>query len=70
MIAVWETFTVDPDKARQQAEQSFKKEQRAEDGGKAMMEYERQALATREKMARLRGTRLAKEAEQRSARPR
>jgi hypothetical protein len=61
---------VDPDKARQQAEQSFKKEERAEGGGKAMMEYERQAFATREKMARLRGMRLAKEAGQRSARAR
>jgi hypothetical protein len=66
MIAAWETFTVNSDKARQQAERRFKKEERAEDGGKVMMEYERQALATREKMARLREMRLAKEAEKRS----
>jgi hypothetical protein len=67
MLAAPETFTMNSDKARQQAEQSFKKEDRAEDAGKAMMEYERQALATREKMARLRGMRLAKKAEKRSA---
>jgi hypothetical protein len=57
---------VDSDKARQRAEQSFKKEERAEDGGKPIMEYERQALATREKMARLREMRIAEEAEKRS----
>jgi len=57
---------MDSDKARQRAEQSFKTEERAEDGGKATMEYERQALATREKMARLREMRLAKEAEKRT----
>ena len=68
MIAAWETFTVDSDKARQKAEQSFKREgrTRGEDVRKVMMEYERQALATREKMARLREMRLAKEAEKRS----
>lgn len=66
MAAAWEAVTVDSDKARQRAEQSFKKEERAEDGGKAPMEYERQAVATREKMARLREMRLAKEAEKRS----
>jgi hypothetical protein len=66
MIAAWETFTVNSDKARQQAERGFKKEERTEDGGKTMMEYERQALATREKMARLREMRLAKQAEKRS----
>lgn len=49
------------DKARQRAEKSFKKEQRAQDGRKAMIEYELQALATREKTARLKELRLAKE---------
>ena len=42
------------DQARQQAEKSFKKEERAQDARKAMMECECQALATREKTARLR----------------
>jgi hypothetical protein len=50
------------DKARQRAEKIFKKEQRAQDGRKAMIEYESQALATREKTARLKELRLAKEA--------
>jgi hypothetical protein len=36
------------DKARQRAEKIFKKEERAQDGRKAMIEYETQALATRE----------------------
>jgi len=52
------------DKARQRAEQSFKQEERARDSRKAMMEYEAQARATREKKtARLKALRLAKEAQ-------
>jgi hypothetical protein len=54
------------DKARKRAEKSFKKEERAQDGRKAMIEYESQARATREKTARLKELRLAKEAEARS----
>jgi len=54
------------DKARERAEKIFKKEQRAQDGRKAMIEYELQILATREKTARLKELRLAKEAEARS----
>jgi len=54
------------DKARQRAEKTFKKEQRAQDGRKAMVEYELQALAIREKTARLKELRLAKEAKARS----
>jgi hypothetical protein len=61
-----ETFTVNSDQARQRAEKSFKKEERAQDGRRAMREYESQALATREKTARLKELRLAKEAEARS----
>jgi hypothetical protein len=52
--------------AVQRAERNFKKEERAEDGRKAMMEYELQAFATREKTARLKELRLAKEAQTRS----
>jgi hypothetical protein len=66
MIAARETFIVSSNKIRQQAEQTFKKEERAEDGGKAMMEYERQALAIRKKTTRLREMRLANVAEKRS----
>ena len=54
------------DQARQRAEQTFKKEERAQDARKAVMEYECQALATREKTARLKELRLASEANARS----
>ena len=54
------------DKARERAEGHFKKEERAQNGRKAMIEYESEALATREKTARLRELRLAKEALARS----
>jgi hypothetical protein len=47
------------------AEANFKKEQRARDGAKAMAEYEAGIIATREKTARLRALRLAKEAAER-----
>jgi hypothetical protein len=57
---------MNPGKARQRAEKIFKKERRAQDGRKAMIEYELQALATREKTARLKELRLAKEVEERS----
>jgi hypothetical protein len=54
------------DQARKRAEQGFKKEERARDAQRSMMEYEREAAATREKTARLKDLRLAKEAEKRS----
>ncbi len=57
---------MNPDQARQRAEKSFKKEERAQDARKAMTEYEFQAFNTREKTARLKELRLAKEAEARS----
>ena len=41
---------------------NFKKEQRARDGALAMKEYEASIIAAREKTARLRALRLAKEA--------
>jgi hypothetical protein len=47
--------------ARNRAEASFKKEERAKEGAKAMMEYQATAKATREKTARLKALRLAKE---------
>jgi hypothetical protein len=52
------------DQARQRAERSFSREERARDGRNAMMEYEAHAQATREKTARLKALRLAREAEQ------
>jgi hypothetical protein len=52
-----------PDQARQRAEKSFSKEERARDARKAMTEYEAQAIATRKKTAHLKALRLAKEAQ-------
>jgi hypothetical protein len=57
------------DKARQQAERNFKQEERRRDGRQAMIEYEVQARATREKTARLKVLRLAKEAQAQSEAP-
>ena len=54
------------DQAQQRAERNLKKEERAQDGRKAMTEYEVQARATREKTARLKALRLAKEAQVRT----
>jgi hypothetical protein len=51
------------DQARQRAERIFKKEERARDGSAAMIEYEAEAIATREKTARLKELRLAREAQ-------
>jgi hypothetical protein len=48
--------------ARARAEANFRKEQRAKDGEKAMIEYHAQSRAIRDKTARLRALRLAKEA--------
>ena len=53
---------MDSDQTRARAEASFKKEERAREGAKAMMEYEAEVRATQEKTARLRALRLAKEA--------
>ena len=61
-----EKILMNSDKARQSAERLFKKEERAQDGRKAMIEYQSQARATRERTARLRELRLAKEAQARS----
>jgi hypothetical protein len=48
---------------RQRAETIIKKEERARDGAAAMIEYQAKAIATREKTARLKTLRLAKEAQ-------
>jgi hypothetical protein len=49
------------------AEASFKKEERARDGAKAMREYEAEGHAVRERTARLKSLRLVKEASDREA---
>jgi hypothetical protein len=41
-----ETFIVNSEQARQQAEKRFKQEERARDGRRAMIEYEAEAVAT------------------------
>jgi hypothetical protein len=69
VIAVQEIFTMTSDQARQRAERNFKREERAQDGRKAMIEYEAQAVATRKKTARLKALRLAKEAQARTDEP-
>jgi hypothetical protein len=48
--------------ARARAEASFKKEERAKEGAKAMMEYQANGKVIRERMAQLKALRLAKEA--------
>jgi hypothetical protein len=53
--------TESDDAARNRAEASFKKEERAKDGAAAMTEYLANNRATREKTARLRALRLANE---------
>jgi hypothetical protein len=55
--------------ARQRAERNFKKEERQLDARKAMTEYEVQARAIREKTARLKALRLAKEAQAQAEEP-
>jgi hypothetical protein len=48
--------------ARARAEASFKKEERAREGAKAMQEYQVSGKIVRERMAKLKALRLAKEA--------
>ena len=55
--------------ARARADASFKKEERAKDGAKAMMEYLDHGRTIRERTERLRALRLAKEAADKKAEP-
>ena len=50
------------DEARTRAEASFRKEERAKEGARAMMEYQANSRIVREKTERLKALRLAKEA--------
>ena len=54
---------------KKRADARFKQEERALDGRKAMTEYEAQVLAIREKTARLKALRLAKEAQAQNEEP-
>jgi len=69
VIATQEIFTMNSDQARQRAERNFKKEERAQDGRNAMIEYEAQAVTTRKKTTRLKALRLAKEAQAQTEAP-
>ena len=53
--------TTKSNEARARAEASFRKEERARDGAKAMMEYQANGRMVRENMERLKALRLAKE---------
>ena len=57
------------DSKKNQAEAQFRKMQRAEDGKKAMSEYEAGVAAVRAKTAKLKALRLAREAEIAAAPP-
>ena len=54
---------------KRRADARFKQEERALDGRKAMTEYEAQVFAIREKTARLKALRLAKEAQAQNEEP-
>ncbi len=55
--------------SKDDAQRQFAKLQRAEDGKKAMAEYEAEAVALRAKTAKLRALRLARDAELAAAAP-
>ena len=62
-VAERETIlTAKSNDARARAEASFRKEERAKEGAKAMMEYQASSRMVREKTERLKALRLAKEA--------
>ena len=54
------TLTTKSNEARARAEASFRKEERAKEGAKAMMEYQANSRMIREKTERLKALRLAK----------
>ena len=49
------------------ADREFRKARQAEDGKRAMLDYENAAIATRAKTAKLRALRLARDAEEAAA---
>ena len=56
------TLATKSNEARTRAEANFRKEERAKEGAKAMMEYQANIRMVREKTERLKALRLAKEA--------
>ena len=61
------TLTAKSDQVRARAEANFRKEERAKEGAKAMMEYQANSRLVRERTERLRALRLAKEATDKAA---
>jgi hypothetical protein len=55
-------LSMNSDEAHRRAETLFKKEQQLREGEQAMAEYQAELRATREKTARLRALRLARDA--------
>jgi hypothetical protein len=55
-------LTAQSNEVRARAEASFRKEERAKDGAKTMMDYQANARMVREKTERLKALRLAKQA--------
>ena len=55
-------MTTKSNEARARAEANFRKEERAKEGAKAMMEYQANSRMIREKTERLKALRLAKQA--------
>ena len=60
-------IAVADDRKKNAANKEFKKARQAEDGRRAMMEYENTAVANRAKTARLKALRLARDAEEAAA---
>jgi len=54
--------TTETERVRKRAEAAFKQEERLRNGQQAMAEYEANRVAVREKTARLRALRLARDA--------
>jgi hypothetical protein len=62
------TLEVNLDRVQKRVEALFKKEERVRQGAEAMLEYKAEARVVREKTARLRTLRLAKELAETEAR--
>lgn len=62
-------MSMNTDETHRRAEALFKKEQQLRGGGEAMTEYQTELQATREKTARLRALRLARDAAEPSSPP-
>ena len=62
-------MSIDSDQARRRAETVFKKQQQVREGQQAMAEYQAKLDAMREKTARLRAQRMARDGANKTAPP-